>query len=146
MVAKLHIPDLNRLILSMAPCYEASPHAPQTDQELFARHLGGKGALIRVWDGASDGSIYGDARVNHAFRAWHDSCHVIGRFPFTLQGETDTCELQIAQARQAWPNMPEVIARAIRCEVIGQADYFTEHGYFPEDQAAFFRSYMKDAF
>jgi hypothetical protein len=141
MVAKLHIPDLNRLILSMAPRgFIASPRAPQTDTELFAYAT--TGAPTRVWDGASEGTIYNDPRVNHAFRAWHDHCHVLGRFPFTLAGETATCELQIAQARDAWPNMPEVIARAIRCEVIGQADYFAAHGYFPEDQAAFFRDYM----
>jgi hypothetical protein len=123
--------DLNRLVLALAPPHEARAHAPGTFPDLIRC-----GSLI-VWDGASDCTIYGDARVNHAFRAWHDAAHIAGGFPFTLAGEIAACEFQIAQAYARFPRLPDSLAATIRREVIGQAEYFAAYGTFPANQIEF---------
>lgn len=129
--------DLNRLILTMAPVeFDAAEFAPSTDVELF-QHAA-TGAAVKVWSGASEATIYRDAHVNHAFRAWHDSCHIAGWHSFTLAGERGVCERQIAQAREMFPGLPEWIVAAIRSEVVGQAEFYAINGFFPVDQAAFF--------
>lgn len=128
--------DLNSLVLAFAPPHDARATAPASLPELMAHaSLGGS---LAVWDGASECTIYGDARVNHAFRAWHDAAHIAGGFGFTLEGERAACEYQIAQARAVFPRLPEWIVRALRAEVTGQAEYFAAHGTFPADQIAFF--------
>lgn len=64
------IRELNIAILAMAPPFEARATAPATFREVMDCATSGR---VVVWDGASDATIYGDARVNHAFRAWHDA-------------------------------------------------------------------------
>lgn len=126
---KPQFPELTRAIRGLAPATLAAHHA--------------SGArLLRVWDGASSGTIWGDARNNHAFRAWHDSHHISGQFSFTREGEAAACEYQIAQLYVAFPGAPKSWAAVIRAEVIGQADYFVAFGRFPTDQLAFFRDYL----
>ena len=131
------IRDLNQIILSLAPAYEARDVAPATYAELVTA------PRLIVWSGASEGTIYRDARVNHAFRAWHDAAHIAGGFAFDLDGERAACEYQIAQMRRALPLVPDLFARVIRAEVIGQAEYFATHGAFPSNQAAFIAAYLR---
>lgn len=122
---------LNRLVLALAPSHEARGIAPGTFPDLMRA-----GPCI-VWEGASDKTIFGDARVNHAFRAWHDSAHKAGQFDFTLAGEIATAGLQKAQVRLRYPSAPNWVYRLIDAEVTEQAIYYAAHGFFPLDQAAF---------
>lgn len=131
-------PDLNRLVLAMAPAFVARPMAPQSLQDLLRCD---PGAPLPVWDGASEGTIYGDPRVNHAFRAWHDAGHIARGFSFDLQGEIAACRYQIETLRRRFPSVPDRFCRYIRAEIIGQAEHFAEHGAFPVDQFEFFRNY-----
>src|SRR6266404_5349587 len=71
--------EFNRRILSLAPPFQASDYAPSSLESLKEQSLG---SLV-VWSGASEGTIYGDAKVNHAFRAWHDSLHLKLNATFT---------------------------------------------------------------
>ena len=127
----------------MAPRFRASSRVPDlgagNDAEQIA--FDADGAMI-VFDGASDATIYEDAAVNHAFRAWHDACHIERRLGFTLAAEREVCELQIVQALQRYPNIPARVLRLIRAEVTGQAEHFAVYGQFPIDQAAFIRRYI----
>lgn len=134
--------DLNQLVLAMAPAYVAQPMAPQSLQELLQAD---RSAPLPVWDGASEGTIYGDPRVNHAFRAWHDACHVARGFSFDLQGEIAACRYQIETLRRRFPSVPQRICRYIEAEIIGQAAHYAEHGTFPADQFAFFEEYACNA-
>lgn len=128
--------DLNRLILELAPRHIARAQAPSTFAELM------RSPDLVVWDGASDATIYGDARVNHAFRAWHDACHIAGGFEFTLAGEMLACEMQCRQVLQRYPRVHGRILAMIRAEVIGQAEHFAATGLFPEDQIAFIQTLL----
>lgn len=123
--------SLNNAVLSMAPGYHARPVAPGSFEELA------RAPRLVVWDGASDKTIFRDARVNHAFRAWHDMGHIVMRAPFSLAGEMSACQWQVSSLIRRWPLVPDWLLDIVRREVIGQATYYEEHGTFPEDQEAF---------
>ncbi len=130
---------LNQAILLLAPAHVAQPIAPATFADIMLAP-----AILPVWDGASLETIYQDAKVNHAFRAWHDSCHIAGNYAFTLEGERATCEHQIAQLLATFPSAPAWAINTIRAEVIGQTEFFSSTGAFPGNQAAFIADYLRD--
>jgi hypothetical protein len=119
--------QLNRLITILAPKHTVADVAPESFESLSRA-----GKLV-VWAGASEGTVYGDALVNYAFRAWHDSLHLKLQAPFTLQGET---VVALEQARilglhsRTWASL-------VMAEVLGQASYLAETGMFPKDQVRF---------
>lgn len=131
------------IIMTIAPRFEARPLVLEVDASTsvaqFAAFVATRGVMT-VWDGASDRTIWRDARVNHAFRAWHDDCHLRVAAPFTLAGERRACEEQIRQLLAAYPGA-HAIARTIYVEVIGQAEHYATFGTFPEDQVAFHNTY-----
>ena len=133
---------LNAAVLHLADVYcprgyDVSPTAPET--------LEGLKALDRmcVSSGHSEGTIFGDPEVNYAFRAWHDACHLLGDYPFTLEGETDACSMQCNQlvalygAEKAGP-----WCKMLRAEVIGQACYIERWHEFPVNQVKFDLAYL----
>ncbi len=86
-----------------------------------------------VWRGASDGSVFGDPKINHLFRAWHDLMHILNKFDFSTEGESMTGFLQMAQLPEDWHFERQLILS----EVIGQVLYYKYHNEFPTDQRAF---------
>lgn len=134
--------DLNRIVLEFAPAFIACGVVPEFDPSTPADALRQlvTGDGLKVWAGASAGTIYGDARVNHAFRAWHDRCHLASGAAFTLEAEHVVCEYQVRELLTRYPGALDV-ARLIRAEIIGQAEHYAAHGAFPVDQFAFFNSY-----
>lgn len=129
----MDIKAINSLILSKASkvAYTVADIAPSTFNDLKANGL-------VIWSRASDHTIYEDARVNHAFRAIHDAMHLSLGAEFTLDGEIWVAK---EQARQAGSDL---LAELILAEVIGQAEYFKQHGVFPSDQKAFTQAYLKN--
>lgn len=123
--------ELNNRIIQLAPKYEVSAFAPDTFETLN-RNVG----KLVVWCGGSDNTIYGDARVNWAFRAWHDSLHLKMQAGFDLEGET---RVAYEQARIIGGKYAEILL----AEIIGQAEYFKKFGQFPENQVQFIKEYLK---
>ncbi len=125
--------DLNSRIAALAPKFTASDIAPSNFQALKSQGV----ASLIVWSGASDNTIYGDASVNHAMRAWHDSLHLSLNADFTLQGEL---RVALEQARLV---KNDALAEIIIAEVYGQALFFDKHGEFPVNQVEFIINYLK---
>lgn len=126
--------SLNQLVLSLAPAHEARAYAPSTFADLVqCQHS----ATLPVWDGASNATIFRDAKVNHAFRAWHDATHIANYRAFDLAGEIQTCADQKAQVRLYYPSAPAWVYRLLDVEISEQAAHFVAHGEFPLDQLAF---------
>lgn len=135
--------NLQTLILTLAPQHAARSRVPNASGRYDPAMIAHDSAGMLVYDGASDATIYECPKVNHAFRAWHDACHIMGQCDFTLAGERAACAIQIRQARLAFPSIPASVLALIRAEVIGQAEHFERHGSFPVNQAAFIRDYMR---
>lgn len=126
----LDLRTMAQCVRSLAPSHEARSIAPATFSEIM--HAPGI-----VWDGASDATIWNDARTNHAFRAWHDAHHIAGQFGFTLEGEIATCRAQQAALIAAFPSAPAWALQLLDIEIIGQALYAERHHHFPLDQRTF---------
>ena len=127
--------ELKRAVIRLAPNHTARDIAPSTWNEL-ARY---RGNVLPVWSGESERTIWGDARVNYAFRAWHDSTHRALGADFTLQGETAAIETQISALYTLCPSAPEWWGRLLRIEGIDQVVEFQRTGAFPVDQIGFVR-------
>lgn len=129
----------NRAVVHLASTcwrdgFDVANRAPGTMADLH-QHVSLTGRML-VWAGASDRTIYGDATVNHAMRAWHDYHHLAGQHDFSLAGEFAACARQIAHLRHAMPQAPSLWSRLIWLEVIGQSLYADATGHFITDQVA----------
>lgn len=118
--------DFNRLILSQASKlrYTVKDTAPSTERDLFA-----PSGLV-IWSGASERTIWGDAIVNHAFRAIHDTLHLQTGMGFSIDEEIELGRIQANQ-------YTGLLADIVYLEVAGQAKYFKTHGVFVPDQVVF---------
>lgn len=139
---------LNVAVMHMASIvcpaeFDVSDKAPSTMAELteFVETNG----RIMVYSGASEKTIYADREVNYCFRAWHDWCHWKGRFDFSLKGETAVRRMQSDHLRLLYGDT--AITRRWRkilyIEIVEQWLFNKRHGYFPDDQMSFTRSYLK---
>jgi hypothetical protein len=137
-VAVLHITS------RVLPCgFDVSEHAPQDFDSLIAHY--DKTGRVLVWNGASDKTIFADSEVNFAFRAWHDSKHIIGGFPFTREGEMNALAMQKADILAIYDGATaDYFCALLDAEVRGQFEYQKWHGGFPVDQIGFARAYLAD--
>ena len=130
-------PDFNRIALELAPRnFVARGDAPSTFAELM------RAPSLVVSDTYSLATIYGDARVNHAFRAWHDATHRAGQYDFTLEGERATRQDQWAQILRRYPCAPAEWHHILYAEIDAQVEHATRTGEFPSDQATFVRTIL----
>lgn len=133
----------NAMVMTMANrClpkgWDVSDDAPNTYEDLVA-HIEVYGR-VAVWSGDSDDTVFGDREHNWAFRAWHDYCHYLGKFDFSLEGERKTAYMQVNMMFNAYGvnHTTTQWASWILCEVVGQAMYVQEHNDFPKPQIDFF--------
>lgn len=138
---------LNAAVLHIAALkfprgFDVSPSAPDTFEKLCA--LLDSGARMHVFDGGSDATIFGDASVNHAFRAWHDWHHYRHALPFTPEGEARACLYQVADLVAEYGDNATTRqwARILDAEINGQLAYCAARGAFPDNQDAFTRAYL----
>ena len=135
-IAVLHI------AAKVLPCgFDVSADAPQ-DYDSLVAHYRATGRVL-VWGGASERTIFADAHVNHAFRAWHDARHLSGGHDFSRNGEFYTMVDMMADVSAIYDGQAAATFRAIiRAEIIGQWEYKDRHGGFPLDQISFVRDYI----
>ena len=46
---------------------------------------------IHIWTGASENTIFGDEKINHYFRAWHDYIHLNYNLGYSITEESIVC-------------------------------------------------------
>ena len=115
----------------------------ETDiQGTFDRHVQRfkETGTIKIWTGASEGTIFGEPTINHYFRAWHDYIHITEGLGYDFVGESIVCEIQKSQLPNEWIFEKELI----QSEIVGQAQYFMTNGDFLKDQRRFTHRYLLD--
>lgn len=125
--------------------FDVGPDAPSTLEALMDEWE--RRGRFTVWDGACDNTIFDDPQTNQMFRAWHDWCHIQGRFDFTLQGEQAAAHMQCEHiaARYGTGETGQELMALVMMEVVGQKLYADAHGgEFPTDQKAFAKAYLTD--
>ena len=80
--------------------------------------------------------------MNFAFRAWHDSKHIAGHYPFDRAGEKAAMQAQMRDVKVLFGEAGTYFCRLLHAEIMGQFDYAELHGEFPDDQLAFVRAYL----
>lgn len=104
--------------------YIVSDIAPSTETALFNQ------PSLVIWNGASVNTIWGDASVNHAFRALHDALHLKTGLDFNVESEIELGRIQASQYEGK-------LADLVYIEVAGQAEYYKQNGVFVTDQVKF---------
>lgn len=119
--------------------------APQSLDQL-RDHIRRTGRML-VYAGHSDHTIFGDAGVNQAFRAWHEHCHLRASAQFTTDGEYATFQQQANDLVKLYglSNRTYHMIRLVHAEVVGQVAYANKHRKFPDNQRAFVQAYLWNA-
>lgn len=141
-----HSTALNAAVLHMASrtCptgYDVGADAPDSFPKLLAHFW--KTGRIKVWDGASDDTLYADREVNYAFRAWHDWAHVVEWATFDVSGEQRACARQLSDLRAVYGDSPMVRewCALLDADCVGQILYHERTGHFPSPQRPFVLAY-----
>lgn len=108
--------------------FDTSPHPPNNFLDL-ALHVATTGRMC-VTNAMTADHEFDEPSTYHAFRAWHDWCHLNGGHPFSLQGECAAVRMQLAmlhikfgrERHDAWK--PTLIRQIIR-------DNFGEDAFCP---------------
>lgn len=116
--------EINNLLLNTAPRHLVSNMAPNSALDLFIS------PSLVVWSGASEHTIFGDARVNWAFRALHDALHLKTGLGFSPEEEIELGRIQANQ-------YSGLMADLVYIEVAKQAEYYLKSGLFVADQVLF---------
>lgn len=111
------------------PRWQARDAAPQTLPDVLNSNTA-TGALT-VWAGASDRTVWGDPRLNHLFRSWHDWAHVRTGAGFAPAAEIALAEWQAAEAERS---VGSAFARLVFLEIAGQASEYLKTGRFLSNQ------------
>ncbi len=125
--------EFNSLILKQASKlkYRVADVAPNNETDLF----NGPKTLV-IWSGASDVTIWGDARVNWAFRALHDALHLKTGHNFNPKAEIELGRIQANQ-------YSGLLADLVYIETAGQAEHYMRTGQFVTDQIEFTKQMIK---
>ncbi len=118
--------ELNNKILKAASKlnYTVSSVAPSTAQDLF------NSSSLKVWNGASENTIWNDPVVNFAFRALHDALHLKTKLDFSVDAEIEIGKIQANQ-------FEGILADIVFIETTGQAEFYKQNGVFVSDQKQF---------
>jgi hypothetical protein len=122
--------------------YDVASIAPDTLQGV-TNHWRLTGRLL-VWDGACDTTVFSAPSVNHAFRAFHDYCHVQNQRAFNEHGERLACADQIQIIRDAIADQrkADIAARHCWADIVGIIEHRNTYGNFPTNQRAFIADYL----
>ena len=96
---------------------------------------------INIWTGESEGTIFGCARVNHMFRAWHDFIHIRENLGYSITEESIVCDIQRDMLPSDWAFEKSLVESEIR----GQAHYFFINNKFVDNQRVFTRKYLENS-
>lgn len=138
-LSDLMIKKAHRIAKDIGFSYEPAPDAPSDYPSLIkAAQVSLKVRVpLKVYDGASDQTIYTSAEANYAFRFWHDVCHFITPgADFTVAGEALAIAVQAKGVEQAF-GKDSLEYKMFMADTLGQVTYFAIHGDFPQDQLAF---------
>ncbi len=116
--------EFKQLILDTAPKHLVKAVAPSTFQDLY------NSPTLVVWSGASDNTIWGDNKVNYAFRALHDALHLKTGIGFSPLEEIEIGRIQASM-------YTGLMAELVYIETAGQAEHYLKTGQFVEDQVSF---------
>lgn len=135
-------PELCAFVLKQAPAHFPASDAPNSWPALQRWHaVASKQGWPRerialpVYDGGAELTIYPDNATNYAFRAWHDSLHLLNGYSFSREHEIKVGLIHMQQARAA--GLSKRDQDMLIADTIGQNEYYVKYGAYVDNQAAF---------
>lgn len=127
-------------------CVPTADFAPKYDWEVardFREAISGGDdkRFFRVSSDNSAHTIYPHARMNIAFRFWHDLLHVTYNKAFTLKDELSVAAMHTADIKAQF-GADSLEARIMDADTAGQSLYDSIHGGFPVRQDLFVIDYI----
>lgn len=118
--------------------YEESLEAPSTFEELCDeyRECLNTRRPFRVWEGASDGTVYGSREANWAFRFLHDLIHVEHGLGFDYKSELQVAEIGGRAVAERF-GLGSLEFAVYLVDTAGQVEYQHQTGQFVKDQVGF---------
>lgn len=116
---------LKRTILKYVPPYVACSNAPNAWKDLQKFK---NAAILPVYAGSCDNTIYGDAAINVAFRAWHDWIHLQYGLSFTPDNEQQVAAIHALHCDN------ENDAIVIYADVMSQVEHYQRTGEYSDHQ------------
>lgn len=86
-------------------------------------------------------TIYPNARMNHAFRFWHDILHSTYGMTFTLKDELAVAAIHVLEIKKVF-GADSIEARIMDADTAGQSLYESIHKHFPKRQDLFVLDYI----
>ena len=93
---------------------------------------------IPMWYDDNTDNIFADTTINAKFRAWHDYTHIFLGADFTLQGEIEVYKYQSMLLPLDW----EFERKLMYCEIVKQAEFYTNGGKRIKNQRKFTKKYL----
>jgi len=126
---------------STMPTFSVSDNAPDNHADM-QRAYSTLGRLV-IWPGGSDRTVWGDARANWLFRAWHDWTHIRSGACRYVDCFTPEEERYIANVQ--YQGQGTAFSRILQIEIADQATHYERTGQFIDDQIAFAVQRLKEA-
>lgn len=133
-------------VITKGAQFIVSPVAPNTFGALQTAYA--RDGYLTVYDGGCDNTIFSSPEVNHLFRVWHDSVHILLCANFSVTGETDVYDWQVHEmvaALRAFNYSETVIGHVISImtqDIMGQVLYYNEHKQYVENQREFMFNHL----
>jgi hypothetical protein len=120
--------------------------APKYDWEVsaaFRKAISGSSneRFFTVSSANSLHTIYPNARMNHAFRFWHDILHSTYGLGFNLKDELSAAVLHVNEIKRIFGS-DSIEARIMDADTAGQSLYESIHKAFPKRQDLFVLDYI----
>lgn len=133
---------VNTVARRLLPCgFDVAADSPTTHKALVS-HYRATGRVL-VWSGASEKTVFACRETNYAFRAWHDSKHILFGLPFTMEGEATVMRLQQRDIHALYDGTrADLFCAILEGEIIGQGEYNVIRGGYPVNQLAFVAAYL----
>jgi hypothetical protein len=97
--------------------------------------------FLKVSSANSMHTIYPNARMNHAFRFWHDILHSTYGLGFNLKDELAAAALHSCEIKRIF-GQDSIEARIMDADTAGQSLYESIHKAFPKRQDLFVLDYI----
>lgn len=121
--------------------YKLSNDAPNSFGALQTSYA--RDGYLTILSDASDKTIFSTPKMNHLFRVWHDSVHILLCANFSKQGETDVMEWQLHEMLAALTafgystKVQDDVTSIMTWDILGQVDYYYTHKKYVDDQKRF---------
>lgn len=129
------LPKTEAWLLKVAPKHFASADSPTTFETVKKQAL--PYGIYHVFNGGSTDTIFSERKYQYAYRAWHDSIHIMNDLDFSKHSELKVAKLQEQIALLHGVDAQD--ARTLKLDLQVHIEYYYARGEHPVNQVELIR-------